>query len=39
MGLLADQMREILRKAGHPSPASDVLYAEIDRRFQALNSP
>jgi hypothetical protein len=32
---LADEMREILREAGHPSPASDVLYAEIGKRFQA----
>ncbi len=32
---LADEIRTILRQAGHPSPASDALYAEIDERFQS----
>jgi hypothetical protein len=32
---LADEIRTILRRAGHPSPASDALYAEIDKRFQS----
>jgi hypothetical protein len=32
---LADKMREIFREAGHPLPASDVLYVEIDKRLQA----
>lgn len=32
---LADEIRVILRRAGHPSPASDALYAEIDERFRS----
>jgi 2-dehydropantoate 2-reductase len=32
---LADEIRVILRQAGHPSPACDALYDEIDKHFQA----
>jgi hypothetical protein len=27
---LADEFRGILRRSGHPSPASDVLFAQVD---------
>jgi hypothetical protein len=30
---LADQFRVILRQAGLPSPASDLLFAQVDARF------
>jgi len=32
---LADEMRVILRQAGLPSPASDVLFAKVDERFES----
>lgn len=32
---LADEFREILRRSGHPSPASDVLFAQVDARVGA----
>ena len=32
---LADQVRAILRQSGSPSPASDILFAQVDARFQA----
>jgi len=35
---VADEMRVILQTAGLPSPASDILFAEIDARYQAVNS-
>jgi 2-dehydropantoate 2-reductase len=35
---LADEMRVILRKSGLPFPASDVLFAQVDARFQAADS-
>jgi 2-dehydropantoate 2-reductase len=31
---LADEMRVILRQAGLPSPASDLLFAQVDARFE-----
>jgi len=31
---LADEMRVILRRARHPSPASDLLFAEVDAHFR-----
>jgi 2-dehydropantoate 2-reductase len=41
---LAEEMRVILRQSGLPSPASDVLFAQVDARFEAwrpksTNSP
>jgi len=35
---LTDEMRAILRKAGLPSPASDILFAQVDARYQAVKS-
>ncbi len=35
---LADELRAILRRSGLPSPASDVLFAQVDARFQAGGS-
>jgi 2-dehydropantoate 2-reductase len=35
---LADELRVILRQAGLPSPASDVLFAQVDARFQTSAS-
>jgi len=35
---LADEMRVILRQSGLPSPASDVLFAQVEARFQASGS-
>jgi len=35
---LADELRAILRQSGLPSPASDVLFAQVDAQFQALQS-
>jgi hypothetical protein len=32
---LADEFREILRRSGHPSPTSDLLFAQVDARFRA----
>jgi len=32
---LADELRLILRRAGHPSPACDALFAQVDRAAQA----
>jgi 2-dehydropantoate 2-reductase len=32
---IADEMRAILRRAGQPTPASDVLYAQVDARYAA----
>lgn len=32
---MADEMRVILRQAGLPSPASDILFAQVDARFRA----
>jgi 2-dehydropantoate 2-reductase len=32
---LADEFREILRRSGHPSPACDVLFAQVDARVGA----
>jgi 2-dehydropantoate 2-reductase len=32
---LADELRVILRRAGRPSPASDVLFAQVDARARA----
>jgi 2-dehydropantoate 2-reductase len=32
---LADQLRAILLQSGLPSPASDILFAQVDARFQA----
>ena len=31
----ADEFREIFRKTGLPSPASDILFAHIDARYAA----
>ncbi len=39
---LADELRVILRRSGRPSPASDILFAEIDARLarcEVLRSP
>jgi 2-dehydropantoate 2-reductase len=36
---LADELRVILRQSGLPSPASDVLFAQIDAQFQAGKAP
>ena len=35
MKALADELRAILRQSGLPSPASDVLFAQVEARFQA----
>lgn len=35
---LADEMRVILRQSGLPTPASDVLFAQVDSRFQVERS-
>jgi hypothetical protein len=35
---LADELRPILRRAGHPSPACDALFVQIDRAAQAQKS-
>jgi len=35
---LADEMRVILRKSGLPSPASDILFAQVDARFQGTQA-
>ena len=35
MKTLADELRLILRQSGLPSPASDILFAQVDARFQA----
>lgn len=35
---LADEMRVILRQSGLPTPASDVLFAQVDSRFQVGRS-
>ena len=35
---MADEIRVLLRQAGLPSPASDLLFAEVDKRFQAVSS-
>jgi hypothetical protein len=35
---LADEFRGILRQSGLPSPASDVLFAQVEARFQAGGS-
>jgi 2-dehydropantoate 2-reductase len=32
---IADEFREIFRQADLPSPASDILFAQVDARFQA----
>jgi hypothetical protein len=32
---LADEFREIFRQSGLPSPASDILFAQVDARFNA----
>ncbi len=32
---IADEFREIMRRAGIPSPASDVLFPEVDKRLAA----
>jgi 2-dehydropantoate 2-reductase len=32
---LADEFRAIFRRSGTPSPASDILFAQVDARFQA----
>jgi 2-dehydropantoate 2-reductase len=32
---LADELRKILRRSGRPSPACDVLFAQVDARFKA----
>jgi 2-dehydropantoate 2-reductase len=34
---LADELREILRRSGPPSPACDTLFAHVDRAAQALS--
>ena len=31
---IANEFREILRRADRPCPASDILYAEVDKRFR-----
>jgi 2-dehydropantoate 2-reductase len=36
---LVGEFREILRRAGRPCPASDILYAEVDKRFQTSAMP
>jgi hypothetical protein len=35
---LADELRAILRQSGLPSPASDVLFAQVDAQFQACKA-
>jgi 2-dehydropantoate 2-reductase len=32
---IADEFREIMRRAGIPTPASDVLFPEVDKRLEA----
>ena len=34
---LADELRVILRQSGLPSPASDLLFAQVDARFRAVS--
>jgi hypothetical protein len=36
---IADEFREIMHRAGLPTPASDVLFREVDKRFQAVSEP
>jgi ketopantoate reductase len=35
---LADELRVILRQSGLPSPASDILFAQVEAQFQASRS-
>lgn len=36
---LADELRAIMRQAGLPHPASDILFAEVDAQFERACRP
>lgn len=36
---LADELRVIMRQAGLPCPASDILFCEVDNRFERASQP